>query len=83
MMIGVISTSQMNSMLRFVVEDPDRIVHTVEKDNKGVWFGTENLTMHFPEQGVRHVAKLGLLRAMENTLDDHGSWGQFTWIRKD
>jgi hypothetical protein len=73
----------MSANLKFIVEDPDRKVHIIERDLKGEWFGAENIAMHFSEQSARHIARQGVLRAMENTLDTHGSWGHYTWVRQD
>jgi hypothetical protein len=67
---------------KWVVEDPDRVVHIIERDEKGVWWGAENLGQHFYEQSAKHLAKQGVLRSMENSLEDHGSWGHYTWIRQ-
>ena len=71
------------SNIKFILEDPDRHIHVIEKDAKGQWHGAENIAMHFSEQSARFIARQGVLRAMDSTLDAHGSWGHYTWVRQD
>lgn len=61
--------------------DPSGCIHDITLDTRGFWWGTENLGNTFGEKSVRDVAKGGVIRSLQRNLNDHGTWGEFVWIR--
>lgn len=66
--------------MRWLVEDPDKNLHVVEETDDGVWFGCENLAMHYNKE--ERFVILRLLQREFKQWPNGGVWESYSWIPK-
>jgi len=66
--------------MKWLVEDPAKMTHVIEFDDKNVWYGTEGLAHTFDEK-IRGTVRQALMRALLK-YPEAGTWGEFSWLQQ-
>jgi hypothetical protein len=65
---------------RWEVRDPDGFRHTVEEDDKGIMWGTENLANYSDVQNLRGFIVANVLQRIK-AEPEMGEYSRFAWIK--
>ena len=66
--------------MKWLVQDPQGAIHTIEKDKDQVWWGMENIGKEAIAGSSKNIIRGGLQRTFE-AGQDHGFYGLYTWLK--